>query len=108
MALWKNVAALGVAAGLAALAFRLVRRQEEKTLFTGEWAETMGEFPEETLSADEAEDLYRLAREEGDLGPNANPVEASPARAEDGGRLDPLEIAKAEDFQDWDDLGCQG
>lgn len=107
MALWKNFAALGVAAGLAALAFRLVHRHEEKTLLTGEWAETMGEFPEETISPDQAEALYRLHREEADNGPNANPVEAAPAAA-DGEKLDPLQIAKAEDFQDWDGLGCQG
>ena len=108
MALWKNFAALGVAAGLAALAFRLVRRHEEKALLTGEWAETMGEFPAETITPDEAQALYRLHHEEADSGPNANPVEAPPVTPAAGEKLDPLQIAKAEDFQDWDGLGCQG
>lgn len=108
MALWKNFAALGVAAGLAVLAFRLVRRHEEKTVLTGEWAETMGEFPAETITPEEAESLYRLSHTEADGGPNANPVEAAPAAPAEGEKLDPLEIAKAEDFQDWDGLGCQG
>ena len=40
-------------------------------------------------------------------GPNLNPVDAAPV-APAGPVLDPLKIACAEDFQDWDELGCRG
>ena len=43
-------------------------------------------------------------------GPGRNPVEAPPAQPPrtPSGRLDATRIACAEDFQDWDDLGCRG
>ena len=42
--------------------------------------------------------------------PPRNPVEAPPAKAPrtPEGKLDAARIACAEDFQDWDDLGCRG
>ena len=43
-----------------------------------------------------------------DQGPNANPVDAAGASSVPERVLDPLKIACAEDFQDWDDLGCRG
>lgn len=43
-------------------------------------------------------------------GPVRNPVEAGPAAAprRPDGTLDPTRIACAEDFTDWDGLGCRG
>ena len=38
--------------------------------------------------------------------PNKNPVDAQPA-ARATGKLDPLTIASADDFQDWEALGCR-
>mgnify|MGYP003378158157 CR=1 FL=1 len=43
-----------------------------------------------------------------DQGPNVNPVDNPSPASENGPVLDPLQIALAEDFQDWDDLGCRG
>lgn len=123
MAFWKNLAAAGVATGLTAAALWLVRRYEAKQQegLSVEFAETMGEFPDlpdEELDPGEIDRLYQVAAQEEqralhagetpDGGPNQNPVEAPPAPAQNGAWLDPTKIASAEDFQDWDDVGCNG
>ena len=56
------------------------------------------------------EEEPRRAPQTPDRGPNPQP--GGPGRAEkpltEDGRLDATRIACAEDFGDWDDLGCQG
>lgn len=123
MSFWKNVAAAGVATGLTAAALWLLRRYEAKQQegLSVEFAETMGEFPDlpdEQLDPEEVNRLYGVAAEEErralrpeetpDGGPNQNPVDAPPAPGQSGPRLDPTKIASAEDFQPWDDMGCNG
>lgn len=39
--------------------------------------------------------------------PYTNPIEAAPAVRLGSGYIDPTTIAKAEDFQNWDELGCR-
>jgi hypothetical protein len=48
-----------------------------------------------------------IARESG---PNPNPVDAKPAYAPKGadGKFDPTQIAQADDFANWEEMGCQG
>lgn len=43
-----------------------------------------------------------------DQGPNTNPVDTAGGPLAPKRELDPLKIACAEDFQDWDEMGCWG
>ena len=67
-----------------------------------------GEFPQEdgTDAEDAPEAPYRPFDPDAALAPvpNVNPVEAPPAVPV----TDPTKIADPADFQDWDELGCQG
>ena len=63
-------------------------------------------------SDDEDEDttpeVYIPPRDHND--PNPNPVQdhTDPVPTTADGKLDPTCIARAEDFADWDEMGCQG
>lgn len=91
---------LGIAAG--AFAYKLLKDYNDDGHIDGEYVEL-------PLEPDKgAEQAAQPAAPE--AGPNPNPVELGAAEkplTEDG-RLDPTRIAAAEDFGDWDDLGCQG
>ena len=114
MAVWKNLWAVGVAAGLAAAAAAaaVLAGRANKRVITREWAEQDGEFPDEFVTPQQAQERFGeqapVYPHFEDRGPNANPVEAAPAAPrEENVPLDPTKIACAEDFQDWDDLGCR-
>jgi membrane protein involved in colicin uptake len=62
---------------------------------------------EEPAEADSPAPAAPIARESG---PNPNPVDAGPATAPKGadGKFDPTQIAQADDFANWEEMGCQG
>lgn len=43
-----------------------------------------------------------------DQGPNVNPVDRAGGSLAPQQELDPMKIACAQDFQDWDEMGCWG
>ncbi len=91
---------LGIAAG--AFAYKLLKDYNDDGHIDGEYVELP---PQPDKGGEQAAPLAQP-----EAGPNPNPVELGAAEkplAEDG-RLDPTRIASAEDFGDWDDLGCQG
>lgn len=77
----KNTIKLGVAIGIVYTAILLVRQK------------TPVEQPPKNTPVETPPDR-----------PNLNPVDAPPTQFV----TDPLKIACAEDFQDWEQLGCQG
>lgn len=128
MNLFKALFGLGFLAGAAVLAVKLIdlfdRTQDV------EWTAVMGEMPEgeytvpapERAEADGAQNAEAPEAEE----PAAPEAEAPAQNAEAPvpeaeektpervtvhprrARIDPTTIARAEDFQDWDDFGCRG
>ena len=101
----KTLLGLGALAGAAFAAFKLVEKFDE--IKEGEWTAMRGDMPEDiTVEAPEmAEVIYP---EDNAPTPSANPVDAPPVTcAANNEKLDPTKIALAEDFQNWDVLGCQ-
>lgn len=103
---------LGIAAG--AVAYKLLNDYNKTDHIEGEYVEvpTEPEQPEkeqkEEKQPEPEETVYHPNRP--DRGPNPNPVTLGTAQKplDENGKLDPTRIASAEDFGDWDDLGCQG
>ena len=106
---------LGVAAG--AVAYKLLNDYNKSSHIEGEYVEvpTEPEQPEQAEAAQaepeqEPQPEATAYPQRPDRGPNPNPVTLGAAEKplDENGRLDPTRIASAEDFGDWDDLGCQG
>ncbi len=99
---------LGVAAG--AVAYKVLKDYNKDGHIDGEYVEipTEPQQPEEQESETVTEAPVYPSRP--DQGPNTNPVTLGSAEkpVDENGKLDPTRIASAEDFGDWDDLGCQG
>lgn len=97
---------LGLAAG--AFAVKLLRDYNNDGHIEGDYVEVPLTEGDDTAPAGEEEPYH--AAQKPDRGPNPNPVDLGAAEkplTEDG-KLDATRIACAEDFGDWDDLGCQG
>ncbi len=112
MKLFKAAIGLGVFAGAALATLKIIEKLDEKK--DGTFTMTAGEFPDgttvtvqETEKPEQAEVVYPKASPADDT-PNTNPVEAESIYEQVRRQLDYTEIAKAEDFQNWEDLGCQG
>lgn len=90
---------LGIAAG--AFAYKLLNDYNKDGHIEGDYVE---------LPLQKDEPAEAQLPKTPDTAPNVNPVTLGtaekPLTAE--GQLDPTRIASAEDFGDWDDLGCQG
>ncbi len=109
MKLLKALLGIGALAGAAVAAVKLVEKFDEKK--NAEWTAVLGDFPDDMVvqpeMAETAEVIYPDASIYPPV-PNANPVDAAPAvSVTQNGKLDPTKIASAEDFQNWDELGCQ-
>ncbi|MEG1153490.1 MAG: hypothetical protein RSB47_09060 [Ruthenibacterium sp.] len=100
----KTLLGLGALAGAAFAAFKLVEKFDE--VKDGEWTAMMGDMPE-NVTVETPEMAEVLYPEDYAPTPNVNPVEAPPVHTEKAEKLDPTQIALAEDFQNWDELGCQ-
>lgn len=109
MKLFKAAVGLGVFAGAALATLKLMEKLEDKK--DGTFTMVAGEFPDGTTvtvqQPEQAEVVYPKPSP-ADENPNENPVEAESIYDQVRRQLDYTEIAKAEDFQNWDDLGCQG
>ena len=103
---------LGIAAG--AVAYKLLNDYNKSAHIEGEYVEVPTE-PEQTR-AGQAEPEPELQPEataypqRSDRGPNPHPgaLGAAGKPLDEKGKLGPTPNASAEDFGDWDDLGCQG
>ncbi|OUN84932.1 hypothetical protein [Gemmiger sp. An50] len=105
---------LGIAAG--AVAYKLLNDYNKSSHIEGEYVEVPTE-PEqpaqaepEKAASEEPQPEPTVYPQRPDRGPNTNPVTLGAAEKplDENGKLDPTRIASAEDFGDWDDLGCQG
>lgn len=103
---------LGIAAG--AVAYKLLNDYNKSVHIEGEYVEVPTE-PEQTGAGQaepepEPQPEATAYPQRPDRGPNPNPVTLGAAEKplDENGKLDPTRIASAEDFGDWDDLGCQG
>ena len=103
---------VGLFAGLAA--FCLMKEyQKRQVALEGEAVEAAAEAqPEEEAPAAQWKpvEAVQYPTDTGRDTPNVNPVTlgSTPAPKDANGKFDPTKIASAEDFGDWDDLGCQG
>lgn len=104
---------LGIAAG--AVAYKLLNDYNKTDHIEGEYVEVPTEpqqpqEPEEKQPEEHQQAEATVYPHRPDRGPNPNPVTLGTAEKplDENGRLDPTRIASAEDFGDWDDLGCQG
>lgn len=101
---------IGLVAGAAVAAVKLIEKvwPQDDALDDVVYTVETGEFPQEdgTDAEDAPEAPYRPFDPDAALAPvpNVNPVEAPPAVPV----TDPTKIADPADFQDWDELGCQG
>ena len=103
MHFWTRLLGVGLAAGAAYAALKLVERVQARQAAEAYEAATADEpEPPAAATPEEAAQWYALC-DEADT-PNTNPVDAPPAQPV----TDPLKIADPADFQNWDDLGCQG
>lgn len=85
---FKNLIAVGIAALAGALAVKLIQKRENE--LTAEWRE---------VANDEAEQPCDK---------KCNNMQEPCAADETREPIDPTTIADAEDFKNWDELGCQG
>ena len=128
MNLFRPILGLGFLAGAAIAAVKLVQMFDR--IQDGEWTAVMGEMPEPqyTVPAPQPEEAETSAAAPQPATPAADPeaqaeeaaVEAEPAAPEAAPEAEAKEpervtvhprrapIARAEDFQDWDDFGCRG
>ena len=107
---------VGVAAGT--LAYKLLKDYNDKNLIEGEYvtlpveadAQPAPQGNSEPAIGQEPQPAPQKAAQKPDNGPNVNPVTLGTAEKPimENGKLDPLRIACAEDFGEWDDMGCQG
>ena len=98
-----QLAGIGLVAGTAMAMVKLIEKVWPKADTedgTFEYIAVAGEFPPEGEAAAAGEPTPENAADT----PNENPVDAPPAVPV----TDPLKIADPADFQDWDELGCQG
>lgn len=126
MSFWKHLAAVAVGAAAGVAVYFLTRDKQEQEHIVGPEAEvetdpTAAE-PEADAPAEEAapaqteaeaaqpETAAETAAPAADDTPNVNPVAlgAEEVPTTEDGKLDPAQIAKPEDFANWDDVGCQG
>ena len=107
---FQNWSSMGRVAGAAVAAVKLIEKvwPQDDALDDVVYTVETGEFPQEdgTDAEDAPEAPYRPFDPDAALAPvpNVNPVEAPPAVPV----TDPTKIADPADFQDWDELGCQG
>lgn len=109
MKLLKALLGAGVLAGAAVAAVKLIEKFDERK--NAEWTAVLGDFPDDMVvqpeMAETAEVIYTNADTYPPT-PNVNPVDAAAAApVTQNGKLDPTKIASPEDFQNWDELGCQ-
>ncbi len=94
----------GIAAG--AFAYKILQVYNDKNQIEGDYIEV----PLEKDCQPEPEKAEApVWQPRPDNGPLVNPVSLGTAEKPltDDGKLDPTRIACAEDFGDWDDMGCQ-
>ena len=113
MGLFKRLISITIGIAAGAVAYKLLKEYNKSSHIEGEYVEvpTEPEQPQaqpEQKPEQEAESTVYPQRP--DRGPNPNPVTLGTAEKplDENGKLDPTRIASAEDFGDWDDLGCQG
>ena len=101
MSFLSKLVGIGLVAGAAVAAVKLIEKvwPQDDALDDVVYTVETGEFPQE--DGTDAEDPPEAALAPV---PNVNPVEAPPAVPV----TDPTKIADPADFQDWDELGCQG
>ena len=110
MSFLSKLVGIGLVAGAAVAAVKLIEKvwPQDDALDDVVYTVETGEFPQEdgTDAEDAPEAPYRPFDPDAALAPvpNVNPVEAPPAVPV----TDPPKIAAPADFQDWDELGCQG
>ena len=110
MSFLSKLVGIGLVAGAAVAAVKLIEKvwPQDDALDDVVYTVETGEFPLEdgTDAEDAPEAPYRPFDPDAALAPvpNVNPVEAPPAVPV----TDPTKIADPADFQDWDELGCQG
>lgn len=115
MSLLKTILGVGLVAGAAYGLSKLIQKYEANP--EEEWTAQPGEYAEDADGYDGKEAMLNAPAvtqktvdvvypASPDIPPNVNPVDrAAPAHVQE---TDPLKIADAADFGDWDDLGCQG
>ena len=110
MSFLSKLVGIGLVAGAAVAAVKLIEKvwAQDDALDDVVYTVETGEFPQEdgTDAEDAPEAPYRPFDPAAALAPvpNVNPVAAPPAVPV----TDPTKIADPADFQDWDELGCQG
>lgn len=122
MSFWKHFPAVVIGAAVGAAVYFLTRDKQEQEHIVGPEAEVETDptaAEPEADAPDEAAAEPAAAQPETDAepavptvddAPNPNPVAlgAEEVPTTEDGKLDPAQIAKPEDFADWDDVGCQG
>ncbi len=122
MSFWKHLPAIVIGAAAGVAVYFLTRDKQEQEHIVGPEAEIETDPTAAEPEADapvEAETEAEAAQPEAaaepavpavDDTPNANPVAlgAEEVPTTEEGKLDPAQIAKPEDFADWDDVGCKG
>ncbi len=105
MKLIAQLLAIGIGAVAAFTAYRLIKVNEPE-----EAEETEIFMPQENVEELEKERAEGTVWKDPSPTPNPNPVTlgSQGAPRDEEGRFYPTKIASAEDFGDWDDLGCQG
>ena len=110
MSFLSKLVGIGLVAGAAVAAVKLIEKvlPQDDALDDVVYTVETGEFPLEdgTDAEDAPEAPYRPFDPDAALAPvpNVNPVAAPPAVPV----TDQTKIADPADFQDWDELGCQG
>lgn len=117
MALFRHLLPVLAGAALGCAATLLVQRYSENSehehivgpeAFDDDAAEPVTDTPETAEApASASAEVYIPVPD--NSSPNPNPVQdhTDPVPTVDG-KIDPTGIAKAEDFADWDEMGCQG
>ncbi len=102
---------LSIGAGLAAgaFAYKLLEDYNKKNHLEGEYIELPTHLDEEPEQEEQASVCPQRSMQRPDNGPNPNPVTlgSNEKPLMENGKLDPTRIASAEDFAEWDDMGCQ-
>lgn len=121
MSFWKHLPAIAIGAAAGAAVYFLTREKQEQEHIVGPEAEVEtdpaaepeADAPVEAPAEAEApqpETAAESAAPAAEDVPNVNPVTlgSEPVPTTEDGKLDPAQIAKPEDFANWDETGCQG
>lgn len=109
MGILRSFLSVGIGLAAGAFAYKLLEDYNKKNHLEGEYIELPPHEEDDLWYEPEQSVSPQKSVQRPDHGPNPNPVTLGTSEKPlmENGKLDPTRIASAEDFVEWDEMGCQ-